>query len=156
MASNRIVYNITVPTPASVLAGALDLPWVQYAGLLALPVGLLIWWRWRKDRPVDMVQLAVTAAIASLLTTAYGWSFDFILFLAPIHQLAVWAVEARLTRTMSVIGGLLLFAANVLFFYQRSLHLQDKALVWFPILLALLYALLWWSAAARRPAVGVE
>jgi hypothetical protein len=92
-----------------------------------------------------MVQLVVTSLIVSLLTTPYGWSFDFILFLVPVLQVAVWATEARISKRQSLLLGFLLIAANVLFLYQRSLHLQDKTLVWFPVLLSLLYGWVWWS-----------
>jgi hypothetical protein len=48
--------------------------------------------------------------------------------------------------------ALLLIAANGLFFYQRSLHLEDKTLVWFPVLVSLLYGWAWWSVSGRQSA----
>ncbi len=155
MANNRIIYRITVPTPASFLAELLGLAWLQYAGLLALLGGLLLWWRRRMRGRLDLVQLVITTLIVSQLTTAYGWSFDFILFLVPALQVAVWAVEGRIPREQTILLSLLFIAANLLFFYQRSLHLQDKTLVWFPVLLSLLYGWVWWSVNGRQsPAPG--
>ncbi len=150
MASNRIIYRITVPTPASFLAELLQLPWLQYAGLLALLGGVLLWWRRRRRGRFEMIQLVVSGLIVSLLTTAYGWSFDFILFLVPVLQVAVWAAEDRLSKRQTAVLALLLIGANALFFYQRTLHLQDKSLVWFPVLFALLYGWAWWSVAGRQ------
>ena len=54
-------------------------------------------------------------------------------------------------KAQALILGIVLIAANGLFFYQRTLHVQDKALVWFPVLLALLYGWAWWSATKPRP-----
>lgn len=154
MTRNRIIYRITVPTPPSYLAERWDLPWLQYIGLVVLLASVVVWWRTRQRHGIDMVQLVVVGLIASQLTTAYGWSFDFILFLVPVLQVAVWSVESRIPKIRVLALGLALVAANVIFFHQRSLHVQDKELVWFPIVLSLLYGWAWWSFRVAQEGVN--
>jgi hypothetical protein len=150
MTGSRLLQRTTVPTPLAYLAGAFQQPWLRYVGLLILFAGLYFWWTRRRRGTVDMQQMVVVSLILSLLTTPYAWSFDFILFLVPMLQLALWIVEGRIPRVHAALITPLFVAANVAVFYQRSLQAPENEFFWFPLALTLLYGWGWLSTKSDR------
>lgn len=146
MTNSQLLQRTAVPTPVSYLAEMVEQPWLRYAGLLILLGGLFLWWRRRQPGAIDRSQLVVVTLILSLLTTPYAWSFDFILFLVPALQVAMWIVEDRISRIQAAFIVVFFAAANVAVFYQRSLQAPENEFFWFPLLLAFLYAWGWRSA----------
>lgn len=78
--------------------------WLQFA---AVPVGLAwaLWW-WRKYRHQwDWSEQMPMLLAVSLITAAYGWSYDLVVFLVAILQVAASLARMRNVRTTAWVFG---------------------------------------------------
>lgn len=111
--------------------------WLQFAPA-AVGVGwLLLYWRkkrgawsWAAEMPLLL--------LVSFSTTAYGWTYDQILLLLPITQMAVWATRwprRPLIWPHATIYGVII----VLIWYLSSWRIPDFWYFWLAPALLLLY-----------------
>jgi len=115
--------------------------WLQFA---AAPVGLA-WalWRWRKCRQQwDWSEQMPLLVAVSLVTAAYGWSCDLVVFLLAPLQVAASLTRTRDLRTAAIVFGSYAAITGV----SVALHgrVNDFWFMW------LAPALLAWYLLARR------
>ena len=140
----------TVPTLGFFLSRITGWPAIRLMGVVILPIVILLWWqRWRRSS-LTMSDLVASTILLSVITAPFGWSFDVVVFLAPLVQLLIWMVEGKLDRYRSLAILLLFAAANAVALYQRSLQLRDDYFFWFPIAMACLYLGGWLSLQESR------
>jgi uncharacterized membrane protein YwzB len=116
--------------------------WLQFVPpALSLAWFLPYWWRrrgdweWRAEAPVVLV--------ATLMTTAYGWIYDQIVFLVPVVQLAtVMARTGAVSSHREVIAGYLAINGAVLIMNVAGVNAFWY--IWVP------FAFGGWWLAARR------
>jgi hypothetical protein len=152
MTGSGLLQMTAVPTISSYLAYLLQMPWLRFAGVVVLVVGIILWARNRRRNPIPLTRLVEVTLVVSLLTTPYAWSFDFILLLVPLQRVAVCFLEGRIPRFHALSIATLFVITNAGFWYQRTAHAPERAYFWFPIVLAVLIGWGWLSVAARQPA----
>jgi hypothetical protein len=110
--------------------------WLQFVAL-PLGVGWLLF-HWRTSRATwDWQQELPLVATVSLVTAAYAWSCDLVVFILPLLQVAVWVVLGSRRRTAFLAGGSYL-AISIL---AVALHgrVVDFWFMWLPPVLLLWY-----------------
>lgn len=113
-----------------------DWYWLQY--LPSLVGGMcLLTWLLRRQGPWDWNHTAPPLLLASVITAAYGWSYDLVVLLPAVLALAIALRPASRARQVSILGTWVL--AQVALLLQTWAGLHDSLSVWYAPLLAGLY-----------------
>ncbi|MBI5564942.1 MAG: DUF2029 domain-containing protein [Chloroflexi bacterium] len=117
---------------------------LRFVGALTF---LLIPWLLRLAEKRDRLTSLNVALLVSVPLAPYGWSFDQIVLLPAIVQLAAWALELDRVRRRLCVGALI--AIYVAAFAMKVGGWGDFIFVWVPIALGGLYALVYRARFAR-------
>ena len=128
----------------------LERHWLQF--LPSVLGGLaLLGWLWRQPGPWHWEEVTAPLLLGSLLTAAYGWSFDQVVLLPVVVALVSrlrWASPARRAAVLGVLG---VFQLALL--AQNRFRVNDMFYFWHPVALAGLY---WWAGVRGPGQAGDE
>jgi len=83
------------------------------------------------------------AVIASIITSPFGWSYDFVVLLLPMMHIWSWlfsrGIKRREVLLILVINFLIYFA----YYYQRIQTRSELYYFWIPLAIAGLYLWTW-------------
>jgi hypothetical protein len=127
------------PTLGGILDFAFGWHFSKFIGVLILPLALFLWWRFRKQ--IDLYTLTAVATLFSIITVPFGWSYDAIVLLIPLFQIALWLIEGSFSRQRIVFFASLLVVLNVLTFVRRVRTVNEVYYFWLPIAVATVYLL---------------
>jgi hypothetical protein len=130
------------PTLGGILDFAFGWYFSKFIGVLILPFGLFVWWRFRKQ--IDLYTLTAVATLLSIITVPFGWSYDAIVLLIPLIQMVAWLKEGAFSRQRIVFFASLLVTLNVLTFALRVRTVNEVFYFWVPIAVAVIYLLIYW------------
>jgi hypothetical protein len=100
-------------------------------------------WNWTETMPILL--------FASVLTGAYGWSYDLVLLLVPLIQAATWAAASPPTRTTWLALAVYALINGLAFVLNRVWQIEERYYVWMAPALLLGYLVV--RAQARRDGV---
>ena len=115
--------------------------WLQFVPPLVGVAWFLAYWQ-RRRRDWSWTAALPLLLLVSMVTAAYGWSYDQILLLLPVTQMAVWFSRDWQRPWLWLHGGLYLLLM-VAAFGLSSLRTHDFWFIWLPPALLLLYLSLW-------------
>jgi hypothetical protein len=121
-----------------------ELTWLQFVPSLVGGLGLLAW-LWRRQGPWRWDVLAGPLLLASVVTAAFGWSFDQVVLLPAVVAL-IAALSVKPPGQRGVVFGAL-SASQVGLWALKHWNINDVYSVWHPWALAGLY---WWVTAGTR------
>jgi len=105
--------------------------------LIALVAGIVWWWQrgktWCRRTFID---ISVTVG---LIVAPIGWSYDQVMLLFPILSLLSWVVGDQLPNKVAKLILIMLVAANLISYYQRTYAPSDVWFFWIPFLVLGLY-----------------
>ena len=120
--------------------------WLRLIGIPLVPLALFIWWRKRTQVIFHLtVQVAV---LISIITTPFGWSYDFVLLLLPLTQLWAWLIGGLRTRWETAVVIITLIVSFLITYQQRVQTTSELYYFWIPLVIAALYA---YTAYRRVP-----
>lgn len=108
-----------------------------------LTVPVFLWWYWRRGHALPWAEKLPLIMLASLLTTAYIYPYDFVLLLVPVVQAATWLVDASPRARLIALS---------LFVVLGQLAMQHKItheMVWIGPVVWLGYAISWRTVGQR-------
>jgi hypothetical protein len=111
--------------------------WLQFAPVVLGASWFLWYWRRKRDNWSWAAETPLLLAV-SLATTAYGWSYDYILLLVPVTQMAVWFSQGRQRPSLWLSAGLYTTIVS-LAWVLSSWRIHDFYYIWFTPALLLLY-----------------
>jgi len=85
----------------------------------------------------------------SLIAAPYGFSYDFVVLLAPLLSMTGWIVQRRLRAKDAVTVFVVLLAADALSFYERILFPSEVYFFWTPLVVGAVY--LWGAWRMLQP-----
>jgi hypothetical protein len=113
--------------------------WLQFISPLVGIVWLAVYfrrnrhtWSWKENIPFIL--------LISLLTSAYSWSYDWVLLLFVVVQAAIWLIK-NWYHWQIPIYIISYIAFNLCYFYYR-LQVEDLWLAWFLPILSIWYLIL--------------
>jgi hypothetical protein len=115
--------------------------WLQFVPPLVGVAWFLAYWQ-RRRRDWSWPAALPLLLLVSMVTAAYGWSYDQILLLLPVTQMAIWFSRDWQRPWLWLHGGLYLLLM-VAAFGLSSLRTHDLWFIWLPPALLLLYLSLW-------------
>lgn len=126
------------PTIGGILETTIGWQWTKLMGLAVLPLATAIWWLAR-DR-VQTVTLVGIATPIALATAPFGWSYDAIILLVPVLQIAAWVSDDQFGR-LGTVGLLLpLIVANGVVLCLRVVTISEVWYFWLPLVVAASHA----------------
>ncbi len=139
--SNSSLLSWRTPTLTTVLQLLLGWWWLRIIGILLVPLAILFWFRNRNRIPfLVIIDLTV---IASIITSPFGWSYDFVVLLLPMMHIWSWlfsrGIKRREALLILVINSLIYFA----YYYQRIQTRSELYYFWIPLAIAGLYLWTW-------------
>jgi hypothetical protein len=124
-----------------------ELGWLQFLPSLLGGLGLLVWIR-HKQGPWRWEVLTGPLLLASVVTAAYGWSYDQVVLLPAVVALVVglWARRPleRVAILFPFVGAQLGLAA------MSHWSVSDEYAIWHAAVLGVLY---WWTVGGERARV---
>lgn len=148
--TNGALTRRIAPTLPFLLSYATGLPLLRFIGVLVIPV-VGAWWRYRRrHNPFEMQELVIITLLLSILFTPFAWSFDALVIILPLTQLAVWTAEGEIGRFGAITLLVAFIIGNAIAFYQRSLQVWDWEFYWFPVVMVGLYVWGRWLLLERR------
>jgi len=126
------------PTIGGVMSHYLGADLGKYLGIIVLPVVLYLILR-NKER-LDIRTTTSMILLLSLPTSIFGWSYDQVILIFPLMQIAVWVVEGELeiADASLVVFSLVLYNAVIL--YLRIAQTPNELYYfWVPIAMAMTY-----------------
>jgi hypothetical protein len=133
--------QLSTSTLGCVLREATGARFLQYAGLAATPFAMI----WAARRPPDWLSLHRWLPF-SLAFAPYGFSFDHVLLIPVVAEIAARAVVAEGSQRRPLIAGILLMNAAYVAI-TSSPGQKFTAFAWVPVAVGALYAASEW----RRP-----
>ena len=152
--ANGNLFGYLPATLSGFLTGTIGWQWSKFALLLALPITILLWFRWRDD--IDLYSLTSMGLLASIISSPFGWSYDFVVLLIPILQMTAWLVEREYGRWQTWLFASLLIAINVASFAQRVIGANEMYYFWIPIAISIVYAMMYWKRNTRTNPPSVD
>lgn len=129
------------PTLGGVIHFATGWAWAKIGLVVILPAGILLI---SPHLPtIRMTHLVIVTLFVSLITTPFGWSYDFVLLLLPLLLTFALLVNNR-PKSEALIFGLLFSLINGLAFYHRLIIESELYLFWLPWAVAGLVAWGFW------------
>lgn len=153
IANSNLIFFLPA-TLSGFLTGTIGWQWSKFALLITLPIAIILWSRWRKD--IDLYSLVSISLFASLITSPFGWSYDFIVLLIPILQMVAWLAEREYSRWQTWLFISLLVAINAVSFAQRLTGVNEMYYFWMPITLSIVYAMMYWKRKSRTTPPSVD
>ncbi len=153
IANSNLIFFLPA-TLSGFLTGTIGWQWSKFALLITLPIAIILWSRWRKD--IDLYSLVSISLFASLITSPFGWSYDFIVLLIPILQMVAWLAEREYSRWQTWLFVSLLIAINAVSFAQRLTGVNEMYYFWMPIALSIVYAMMYWKRKSRTTPPSVD
>jgi hypothetical protein len=114
----------------------LDRHWLQFVPSLLGILGLALWLRKRRG-PWRWQYVASPLLLASVATTAYGWSHDHLVLLPVVVDLVARLRQGSLARKIAVISALI--ASQVAIWMLNQYGFPDAFNFWHAPVLALIY-----------------
>ena len=105
--------------------------------LIALIIGI-VWW-WKHGQTWDRRTFIDISVAAGLIVSPIGWSYDQIMLLFPILSLLSWIAGNKLPNRIVKSILVVLVAANLVSYYQRTYAPSDVWFFWIPFLILGLY-----------------
>lgn len=105
--------------------------------LIALIIGI-VWW-WKHGQTWDRRTFIDISVAAGLIVSPIGWSYDQIMLLFPILSLLSWIAGNKLPNRIVKSILVVLVAANLVSYYQRTYAPSDVWFFWIPFLVLGLY-----------------
>lgn len=137
------------PTLTSFLSISLDLWWLRFGGLLLVPVVIFLWYRTKDNLPfLIMLDLAI---IASIITTPFGWSYDYVLLLLPLMHVWIWLFSGELRRLETFLIFAITLVMYLIYYYQRVLTPNEMYFFWIPLVIAGIYVWAWSRRQKQEP-----
>ena len=134
------------PTVTAYLHARTGLVYTRLIGILLLPI-VIFWWA-RFGQEIEIGDLVNIALLMSIITTPFGWSYDFVLLLLPLVRLALWVLDGALGRQRAVLMALVMVSLYVVIYRQRIAAQNELDFFWIPLVVAGLY--LWVRSQAQR------
>ena len=134
-------------TLSGFLTGAFGWQWSKFILLLTLPTAIALWFHWRDY--IDLYTLTSMSLLASLISSPFGWSYDFVVLLIPILQMVVWLIEHEYSRWRTSIFATLLIIINAISYIQRFTGANEMYYFWMPIAVSIVYAIMYWQRKSR-------
>lgn len=113
-----------------------DQYWLQFVPSLVGALGLVVW-LWRRRGPWRWDLVAGPLLLASVVTAAYGWSYDHLVLLPAVAVLVNRVRQSSRGRQAVVL--VLLVAFELALLIQQRQHPGDQFSVWHPWALTALY-----------------
>jgi hypothetical protein len=115
-----------------------DIPQAQFVPAIVAGLALLCYLLIR--RPALNWKVATgPLLLASVVTAAYGWSYDQIVLLVPYLEMIAWiTVGWKSSKRKSVLIGCVMLMLGFLVL-QSTQDMGEHAYVWFPLALAAVY-----------------
>lgn len=136
------------PTLSGMMLVFFSTTWAKWFPLVALPIMLLCWYRWRTH--LNLRSWIDISLLVGIPTASFGWSYDQIMLCIPLLSLIAWMVQAQLEYRDSILLALILIIGNLVTFYQRILTPSEVYFFWVPILILVVYAYAMMRWSRRR------
>lgn len=126
------------PTIGGVISHYLGADLGKYLGIIVLPVVLYLLLL-NKER-LDIKTTTSMILLVSLPTTIFGWSYDQVILIFPLMQIAVWVVEGELETADASLVVLSLVLYDAVMLYLRIAQTPNELYYsWVPIAMAMTY-----------------
>ncbi len=136
------------PTLTTYLQVTTGWSWLRIAGLFLMPLAIWFWFRFRDRLPfLVMIDLAV---IASVITTPFAWSYDFVVLLLPLMHCWSWLVAGEINRLQTALIVTSTSAMYLVYYYQRIRTPNELYFFWIPLVIAAIYFWTWRSVKNRK------
>lgn len=119
--------------------------WIRLIAIVLLPLTLAGWLFLGEDW--NLMTFAQIGVLASLVTTPFGWSYDFVLLLLPLTQILVWLVAERMPIAERLALILLMLIAYTVYFFQRIATPSELYFFWVPLVILAVYGWMTWRSA---------
>jgi len=140
------------PTLTTILQLSLGWWWLRIIGVLLVPLAIFFWFRYRNSIPfLVIIDLAV---IASIITSPFGWSYDFVVLLLPMMHIWSWLFLNRIKRLEMLLILAITFLMYLAYYYQRVQAQNDLYFFWIPLVIAGLYLWTWYRVQEQNSASG--
>jgi len=125
------------PTLTTFLQVSLGLWWMRIIGLFLMPIAVLLWLHFRDSLSfLIMLDLAI---IVSVITSPFGWSYDFVVLLLPLMHLWSWLLTGKFNRLETLLLVVVTVSMYLIYYYQRVQTPNEMYFFWLPMIIGGLY-----------------
>lgn len=153
VASGRLLEWAT-PSLPTLIQVELGWPGVRLAGLILLPAVLILFLRWAARLSLGL--LLDLSVLYSVITTPFGWSYDFVVLLLPLIRVWAWLAEGVLAKVESLLIAALLLLVYALFYVERIRAPSELYFFWIPLAVAGIYIWVWLRQNRREQAAVIQ
>lgn len=119
----------------------------RYLIVLFLPLPFILL---KYESKISMELAVAILTLVTLPTTFFGWSYDQTMLLIPIAQIFSWVSLSKNRMFNFCLVSASLIAVGFIF-YQRIVSRNDVYYLWVPLLLSLIFGLVWYKTSQTRP-----
>ena len=134
--------NFLSPTAPVVLSVFFNFIWIRLIGFLLLPIAIWIWFR--RGKNLDMGLLVDVSLLASIITTPFLWSYDYIVLLIPLIRVWIWMIDRVLSLAGTIALAIVMMALYIFLYNKRIQTPSEIFYTWVPVLIAAIYGWLWY------------
>ena len=143
------LFKWQTPTTTTYLSIVMGVPWIRLIGVILIPIGMIAWYFWFER--LGIVVFTEIAVLFSVITMPFGWSYDYVVLLLPLSQIIAWLlmdIVPKLER--AAIVGLLLMMYGI--YYRQRIYADNELyFFWVPLVIAVIFAWLFFRRQSRQP-----
>jgi hypothetical protein len=129
------------PTLSGLLVVAGIYKWGKWIWVFGLFLAIAIWWKygreWNRRTLIDV------SILTGIIVSPIGWSYDQVMLLFPTLRVLEWMVDGTLAGKDNIFLVLVLFIANAIIFYERTLSPNEVWYFWVTLVALGVYFFAW-------------